>query len=530
MDRLPSRRRAVARALDSAWSALVVLMLSAGGCSEQDAADRPHIIVFTLDTLRADRLGAYGHTAAGATTSPFIDRLADEGLLFERCYAPRGMTQPSLASMLTGKYPATHGLRGNGLRMSAEHVPFPVLLKREGYRTAGFCSNLDLTRWPFWVRGLDVAEDGIDGALEQEGFAEAFRFERIWDERTTSKALRWIEALPHGAAGASGDSREHGPIFLWVHLYDVHAPYTPAEETAARLCDPTYEGALRHPTGAPGEARRDVISDVLRDWTLGRSKMSPQDLAHARALYDGGILECDERLERIASALDEKGIWDDALVLFTSDHGDELGDHDDYFFHGNSIYDSTLHIPLLLRWPGRIAAGRRTDALAQILDLSPTILEAADAPIPAENEGVSLLPLALDPATSPPRPLVFAEWEDLIFAVSDGEWKYIHNPRGCRPTFQPYNHQPGTGFPYQCFELYNVAVDPLEQTNLYRPDHPRARALELELKRFLSDPRHRQAMVLPGSVDPGLAALGYVGTTRNRQVITIECGEHGEDR
>src|SRR5690606_10367794 len=124
-----------------------------------------------------------------------------------------------------------------------EHVPFPVLLRARGYRTAAFCSNLDRTRWPFWIRGFDVAEDGVDGALVEEG-ARGFETHALWDERTVAKAIRWIESLPREG---SGDEAPRRPFFLWVHLYDAHQPYTPSEAARERFADPTYEGPFRHP-------------------------------------------------------------------------------------------------------------------------------------------------------------------------------------------------------------------------------------------------------------------------------------------
>jgi len=491
---------------------LCVGLLGAVGCGP-GAKPRPNIILFTLDTLRADRLNA--------KTAPFIESVAAEGVLFERCFAPRGQTHPSLASMLTGLYPATHGLRENGQPLPIEHVPLPVYLQQEGYRTAGFCSNLDIAHWSFWVRGFDLAEDGIEGALQEEGYGEAFRYQKIWDDRVVEKAIRWIETLPIDA-GDAGESV--APIFLWVHLYDVHAPYVPLPEFAARFEDPEYEGPARHPAGRPGEPPHDRINPLLDRVTLGREPFGEADLRQVRALYDASVLECDQKLERVAGALKARGLWDDALVIVSSDHGEELGDHHRYFFHGNSIYDSVLRIPLILARPGRGAGGRRTSAPAQNLDLFATALDAAGAELPEENEGFSLLPILDGTATSSGRTYVFAEWQDLIFSVSDGAFKYIHNPGGVQPRKRPYHLLPDAAFPYECFELHDLAADPLEQVNLYREDHPRLKALRLALSDFLGVPRHR-ARRRAAAPDPNpLAALGYLGHVAGRDVLTIDCG------
>ncbi|MFH0945043.1 MAG: sulfatase-like hydrolase/transferase [Planctomycetota bacterium] len=487
---------------------LAALVLLAGllpSCGPERPA-RPNIILFTIDTLRADRVNA--------KTSPFATRLAKEGVTFDRCYAPRGQTHPSLASLLTGKYPATHGLRSNGMALPPEHVPLPVLLQQSGYRTAGFCSNLDITHWSFWVRGFDVAEDGVRGGLNEEGYDEAFRYQKIWDDRTVAAATRWIDALPE---------EPDAPIFLWVHLYDVHAPYAPLEEQARLFRDPGYAGPARYPTGGPGEPEQDRINPLLDRWTLGAETCDEADLKQVRALYDASILECDGKLARVAEALAAKGLWNGSLVVFTSDHGDELGDHHRYFFHGNSIYDSTLRIPLILARPGREIGGRTSHALAQILDLFPTLLEAASVEIPQENEGFSLLPILDEDAPATPRTHVFAEWEDLIFSVSDGRFKYIHNPGGVRPKKRPYHLRQDAAFPLECFELYDLESDPLEQANLFNPQHPRMLELREELARFLSNPLHSKSM--SGEIPDGdpLEALGYVGGSRSREFLRVKC-------
>lgn len=494
---------------------IVLLLAAAAGCGDRPPP-RPNIVLFTVDTLRADRVGCYGNAPAAGSPTPFADRLAAEGVAFEQCFATRGLTHPSLASLLTGKFPITHGLRHNGMALPPAHSTLPALLKRAGYRTAGFASNLDIGHWPFWVRGFDVAEDGVEGRLKEEGYTNSHAFQRVWDDRTVAKAIRWIEGLP-----ADGT-----PFFLWVHLYDVHDPYTPLEEDAARFRDPGYAGPLRHPTAPPGPNARDRITKTLSDWTLGRAEYRPADVAQVKALYDAQLAAVDAKLGRVHAALERRGLLQGALVAYSADHGDELGDHHRYFAHGASIYDSVLRIPLIVAWPGRAAAGGRVRGLAQNLDLFATLLEAAGAEPPAGTEGVSLLRALADPAAPTGREFAFGEWEDLIYSVSDGAWKYIHNPQGARPQKPPYSMTEDQGFPYQCHELYRVEVDPLEQRNLFDRKHPEARRLLQVLETFLADPAHRGAMDLGGGADPNLAALGYTGTTKERDIVTIDCGDH----
>jgi arylsulfatase A-like enzyme len=224
----------------------------------------------------------------------------------------------------------------------------------------------------------------------------------------------------------------------------------------------------------------------------------------------------------VHDALARRGLLDGAWLVYTSDHGEELGDHHRYFQHGNSIYSSALRIPLIVARDGHGSdGGRRVGGLAQILDLFPTLLEAAGVDVPADTEGVSLA-AALDGGGTG-RPLAFAEWEDLIYAVTDGAWSYVHNPKGAWPRKPPYHAVAGTGFPIGCFELYDVAADPLEQIDVFarRPDQ--AGRLRDALASFLSDPRHRDAMATERATDEGLDALGYLGTTTERDVLFVPC-------
>lgn len=521
----------------TAWCSLIA-GIAVGGCGPDDSTPRrPDILIVTIDTLRADHLGCYGNRSAAMANqrvdhesaldgdapemdaSPIADALARGGVLFERCFAPRGQTHPSLASMLTGLYPITHGLRANGQRLPTEIETLPAILQKNGYHTAAFPANLARERWDFWMRGFDVAIDGTDGRIVEEGAANAFRSQRVWDRRVTDLAKAWIQSLPD-------DGR---PFFLWVHLYDVHDPYTPETGDAEAFVDPAYVGPAQHPTGS-SENPRDVLTDVITAWTLDRLPMNDADVRHVKALYDGGVRGCDRKVGELFAELKVRGRWKDTLTILSSDHGDELADHHRYFAHGSSIYDGVLRVPLIMSWPRQIAPGRRVDGLTQNLDIFPTVLEAAGLKVPGPCEGESLLPVLRGERDRASRTHVFAEWEDLIYAVSDGDWKLIVNPKGVRPKKPPYNIAgPDVGFPYECHELYHIAMDPREQHNLFDRDHKEARRLNRVLMEYLRDPRHRRPMHL---LDPeadasslaGLNELGYIGSTsEDRGVVTIDC-------
>ncbi len=492
--------------------AILIAIPATGACSRHERA--PDVILFTIDTLRADVVGAPAASWVGRTSpTPLADSWASEGVLFERAYAPRGQTHPSLASILTGKYPAAHGLRRNGMPLRAEETPLPVLLKRAGYRTAAFCSGLDRARFPFWQRGFDIAEDGTGNDF----LAEARRPEgqREWDERATAACERFIASLP---AHRDGDA----PLFLWVHLFDAHEPYTPDPSDAAKYRDDEYDGILRSDPANPGAGN----APKLRAYTLGTQALKSADIAHVRDLYLASVKGCDSKLQRIADALAKKGRLEGALRIYSADHGEDLGEHHRYFGHGNSIYDTSLHVPLVIAGPGAMAKGRRVSALVQNFDVFATILDAAGlraGDLPSGVEALDLMPLVRGESGATGREFVIAEWEDLIFSASDGSWKLIDDPGGYQPRNPPFDATPGIGFPYRCRELYNVGLDPLEQNDEYRKGHPEARRLKAVLERFLSDPAHRTA-VSTSTEDAALRELGYVGHASS-ELPRIECGE-----
>ena len=480
-----------------------------------------NLLLVSFDTLRADRTGAYGNDEWGTSPSPAIDALAAGGTLFETVYAPRGQTHPSLASLMTGKYPITTGVRENGFALPVEHRTLIEHLKRAGYHTGVFISNFSVTHpKEGWVaRGADVAADGYDGRRAEESRNEA-RFQRIWDDRTEQAATSFLE------------QQADAPFAMWVHFYDVHKPYTPppAMRDLFGLSD-ELPPVLRAPP--EGDADNALIEQVLANFTLGGRDPSEQELARVRGLYDGGVRATDERLARLLRRLEELGVADDTLVVFTSDHGEELYDHNRYFFHGASIHDSTLRLPLVISGPG-IPAGRRLPDLTRNIDVAPTVLELLGLPPDPGHEGRSVAPLLhAEPGTLEPVQAVI-EWQDYIYAVSDGSRKLIWNPEHVWPRKAPYFYgPPEAGYRIDCIEGYDLVADPREQQNLLTdvdlgaitwrtgeglPDG--FAGLARTLHAFLADPDHRKAydsQALDDDDMEHLRQLGYVGGSADRK-------------
>jgi choline-sulfatase len=360
------------------WSALVPLVALAAGCRRADprapAAERPNVLLVTIDTLRADHVGCYGDAQA---LTPTLDALAARGVRFGTAVAHVPLTGPSHASILTGLGPLGHGFRENaGFVLPAQVRSGADDFRQAGYRTAAFVSAFPLDRRFGFDRGFETYDDHLPKGNDPRRTPYVERFA----DATTEAALRWLEAP---AAGPSGR-----PFFLWVHYYDPHAPYEPPGEFATRF---------------------------------------------RTAPYDGEVAFADQQLGRLLHALEAQGVLARTLVLAMSDHGEGLGEHGEGT-HGLFVYDSTLRVPFIVAGPG-VAAGRVSPTVARGIDVLPTLLDYAGVPVRPEIEGRSLRP-AIDGRAMDDAP-AYAEtlypqrefgWAPL-FAWRTARHKMIEAPR-----------------------------------------------------------------------------------------------------
>jgi choline-sulfatase len=397
------------------------------------AAQAPNVVLVTIDTLRADHVGAYGHASA---ETPTIDRLAREGVLLEDAVVQVPQTRPSHTSIFTGRYPYEHGIRDNYSAPLAAGTPtMASILRQQGWDTGGFIGAYPVSRPSGLDRGFAVFDDPFAAG---DATTREARTERRAKE-VVDKALAWL-ARPRT-----------GPFFAWVHLFDPHAPYE-----------------------AP----------------------APYGARHARSPYDGEVAYADAQLGRILAWLDEKGLRGRTLVVVTSDHGEGLGEHgeDEHMFF---VYDSTLRVPLVLSWPGRLPANARVGGQFRSVDLLATVLDLLGVPAPPTS-GASRASF-LRPGAKIPDNESYAEslYGQLHFGYAPlralrGEgWKLIDVPRP---------------------ELYRLAEDPHETRNLVEQRATVAAAMRRNLQRL--DRQAGSAPELP-AVDEAaaerLAALGYVG-------------------
>ena len=415
---------------------------------------RPNVVVITVDTLRADRLGCYGY---GPARTPHTDKLADEGVRVAHAIAPTPITLPSHTTIFTGLEPPAHGVRENAsFEVPDEAVTLAERLKAEGYRTQAFISAIVLHR----TYNLDQGFDGYDDRLWGSDPESIFMMRERSAEETMNGVLDWLDA----------SSSNEEPFFLWLHLFDPHAPYAPPSQDAAKTPTP----------------------------------------------YDGEIAAVDRQIGRLVRALEDKGALDDTILVFTSDHGESLGDHGEAT-HAVFIYESTVRVPLIVRYPRKLPRGKVYEGSARSVDIMPTVLSLAEI-APGKSQGRDLT--AAFAGTEPPPELV--QYSESLHpkleygmaplrGVREGKWTYIRAPRP---------------------ELYDRSEDPEEVRNLLEPSTTgsrttigvaRAEALRLDnqLTRALSEIDQLAIVPKAKPVDATttemLRALGYVADPQAKQ-------------
>ena len=437
-----------------AMACAVALAAAACGTPEPQG---PNVLLISVDTLRVDRLTCYGDPEG---TTPHIDGLARQGVRFASVQAPRGLTWPSLTTLMTGLHPRTHQIRNNGAKLDEQFVTLPRRLSAAGYDTGAFLSNMcDAPN-----RGLTT----IFCSWWEESGPPAKGTRRQWLSHDQPK---WDAAITREAITFMKKDRNQ-PFFAWVHYIDPHKPFDLVPEYARD----EYDGSFK------------VDDDSLAELTLSQTPPTPAQERQLLALYDSQVSSTDAHIGEILAALEAEGLADNTLVVFTADHGEELGDHNVYYYHLSSVYQQVLSIPLILRWPGHLPAGRVTEAPIASVDIAPTLLELLG--LAAENngmEGESRAGLARQEAGATGADTTFAEWRDKIVIVGQGNWRYIWNPDAVITYGAPFKRESELGFNIAPEELYDLAADPLQQENVAAAYPERAAALKAKACEFVRE-------------------------------------------
>jgi arylsulfatase len=429
--------------------AAVALLLTACG---RDATPR-NVVLVSIDTLRADRLGTYGWPRG---TSPAIDALAAESTVFEHAVPTCPATAPSLASLLTGAHRATHRVFGNGWVLPPDVLTLAEVLKAHGYRTVARVANPAIDANAGFAQGFD--DFTIPATLERSG----------------PGGFEGGPLVTEVAHVLDGLGRE--PFFLWVHFMDPHGPYYPPEAVRDRFAPADYRWP-GDPDALP-IGKTNYGLGIIPQYQVVNGETSP---ASYRARYDAEVRYVDEHVGAVVDALRARGLWDSSLVVLTADHGESLGEHDYWFAHGWYVSDEELHVPLLVHGPG-IPRGRRVAATVSLVDVAPTLLDLLHVERPGSMEGESLRPLLA--ADGPDRD-AFAQtyYGEGLVALRAGAMKYVFKPPhggGARAASDPPFADASAEW------LFDLAADPGEVTNVVDTRRDVASAMRGRLHAWLA--------------------------------------------
>jgi arylsulfatase A-like enzyme len=462
----PCRARRLRIAVAALAIALLGVALAARGAAGRPARGAPTIVWISLDTLRADHVGCYGYRRP---TTPTLDALAAESIVFDRAIAPSPWTLPTHLSLLTGLYPSAHGVVDMNAALSDAAMTVPEVLRDTGYRTAAVVSSYMLS--PAYGYG--------------QGF-ETFRFRpKARADGVTETAVELLDAV--------GDR----PLFLFVHNFDIHYPWTPS---AADLRPFATDAAIARYADRSWKHYHDFVADAMR--------MAPEEFAYWIDAYDASIRATDRAVGDLIAALKRSGRWDDTLLVVTSDHGEEWKDHG-FLGHSITLFDEVVRVPLIIKPPANLRIGpRRVASVVSLLDVATTTVRAAGC---ARTLGVSrdLAPLLRGDAST---------WED----VAHSETALWGPPRradvvGPFKRIDPFHYRFGSFQARWDAALYDVSRDPGERANLIG----REPALGIAARLADADRAYREGVAATGDVrarpvemDPAtrerLRALGYV--------------------
>ncbi len=450
----------MSRAVQRALALLGALLLTVCGGEDQ----RPSVVMVVGDTLRADKLSCMGGPEG---LTPYLDRIAAQGVRFDQARSHAPWTLPSTASMLTSLHPEEHGAGGRlgrFTKLDAEVQTVVKTFRDQGYRTHAIVNVLFLDPERFGVtRDFETVDQQVFETNVDVRAADA----------TTRAALDWIEA--------NGDD---GPFFLLVHYFDPHCVYAPPRAFRERWAEP---------------------GDREGEWTFGtrpqmvairEGELSPAaaTIRRAEALYNGEVSYLDAQIGRLDDGLAARGERDDLVLVVTADHGEEFLEHGG-FEHGHTLYDELVRVPMVIRAPGQLAPAV-VETPVRHIDLAPTLCELCDLPLPEQFLGRSLVSLAGGEAGAPRPTLAHGNmWARPQTSWTSGGWKLIVRD-GVAP------------------ELYEVAADPAEQRDLAgsRPEELARLQAELEaVERGMGALKRGEEASLDPRTREVLNGLGYGG-------------------
>lgn len=394
-------------------------------------APAQNVVLFTVDSSRADRFGVYGYPKPN---TPHIDGWAKTGTVFNQAYSVSAWTAPGLVSILTGLYPRTHGVDNRDKSVSGDLPTLHKILQKEGYRTP----NLNFFTFASYYQNLGLPP------VDRQYFGS----------RDGDELLNWLQAH----AGRSGSE----PFFVWYHTTIVHQPYNPGADDL-----PVARRELEKSAGIKAVLNGAIVP-------IGSTQFQVEDKPVLDQLYDAELRRMDRLFKRMLEVLENRGVLDETLIVLTADHGEELLDHG-FVGHASTslqakLYQEVVRIPLIFSWPGKVPAGRKIDRRASQIDVLPTILSLLGLKQERPVQGVNLFgkpkkerPLFFESVISGNQTI--KEHEGIwVRAVIEGDYKFISGE-----------------------ELYNLKADPTETANLADRESVVAERLRQTLERWMKE-------------------------------------------
>jgi membrane-anchored protein YejM (alkaline phosphatase superfamily) len=444
------------------------------------APERPNVVLIVVDSLRPDALGCYG---SSPRVSPSIDRIAADGVRFERAIAQAPWNVPSISSLMTSAYPSQHG-QGTTVAGKGETVTLAETLAGNGYRTAAFLE----VSWPLLRRGFQTFEETAVPGSEADPTASPAT-------KTFDNALGWMRG------------KQPGPFFVFIHTNEVQSYFAgrPYAHAVAKRENPDYKGSFLD--WGIRETRTPVGPRVV-DALLG---VGAEDLRYLQSLNRGAVAQLDSEVGRLDALLREQRLAGDTIVIVTSSNGDGFRPDLKRVYHGGRLHDDQLHVPLIVRWPDRITAGS-VKTLVESLDIAPTLLTLAGLPSEPRFHGHTLVAAKTGflARLRAPRFTASADAKRTAFAE---ESALLVDPQGrLQPTakrqatlYSEWIQIIDTG---QGLELYDLKADPAENHNLAATHAEAASGLRAELERHLSAATTEKGA--GSDVNDQLRSLGYV--------------------
>ena len=393
-----------------------------GPSKKTKAGDIPNLILVVLDAANPYHMGCYGYERE---TTPFLDQLAAEGLLFTKAYAQANLTVPSTASLFTSTYPVTHKVWGIDCRLSDKALTLAEALKEKGLATFAMVASLPASSFHNLLQGFEETVELFD--FERGRLPSRMRKRVAWAEDFIGPGMEWV------------DRNKGRKFFMYLHILQPHEPYNPPEPFLDEFVG-EYQGWLKKK------------SRLTPKYLMGK-RVTTHDLAYMKAMYDANLKYADYYLHQFFEGLEERGAFEDSVVIVTADHGEGFFEHGN-IGHANELFEEEIRIPLIIRFPERYGwGGREIDALVQSIDLMPTLLELCGATWKEALEGKSLLPLFMDTKKAVNEyTMAFKGSRDVKVdvsqaALSDGRYKLMLSGSGKL--------------------LFDLFCDPGEEKNLY---------------------------------------------------------------